>query len=595
MRRFLEHIVFFYGYAGWRLGLLVVFTFGTGILETIGLAMFLPLLELGFSGSIGDNKITNLFAEAFALVGLPVTFHMMLAMIVCVLAAKGAMGFCFRLASATIQLDVQERLRLHILESSQTTSYRHWLGQNLGAINNILVREVDRSTKNLNACVVLVQTSIMITIFVTTMIWVDPIVGLVSIVFGFCVFGLFRRFNVNSRSLSHETTAQSGTIQRLALQLLQSFKYLKSTAAFRPLQQHVEDLISARRHLMVRMQMYSALIKSSAEPLAVLVVAGFIIVMIDIAAVSLTTAILPILLLYRSLSQVQNLNGAWNSFMQTTGSVQVYRTTVDAFADNAETTQGTSAQRLETHIKLTDVTVKFHDKNLPALDNISLEIPAGQIVGIVGETGAGKTTLVDVITGLLSPDSGQITWNAQPYSELDLNTLRARIGYVTQEPVVFDDTIGNNITSWGPYRNATGDLLPEIVAASEAAQCLEVIEATEDGFETILGERGVRLSGGQRQRIAIARELYRKPDLLVFDEGTSSLDIETERALVATLENLARTRTVIIVAHRFATIRVCDQVFVLNRGRIVECGSWEDLAADHETWFGRAARMQGVQ
>ena len=294
---------------------LVLFSLMVGMHDTVGLSMFLPLLEIGISGTFDDNKITRALSGLFALIGLPLAFQPILILVVVIFALKGAMAFGFRLAAATIELNVQEGMRLQLIERTQTTSYQHWIGQKLGTINNILVREIDRSMKNLNACVTLIQTAVMVTIFVAAITWVNPLVGVICLVFAGVIFAIFRRVNTSSGSLSVATTNQSGAIQRLALQILQNFKYLKGTSAFGPLKLRLSERITIRRSHMLRLQLYTALIRSAAEPLAIVVVAGFVLFMTGYAHIALSTAILPLLLLYRSLTQVQQMNSAWNMFM----------------------------------------------------------------------------------------------------------------------------------------------------------------------------------------------------------------------------------------------------------------------------------------
>jgi ABC-type multidrug transport system fused ATPase/permease subunit len=594
MTRLLDHIRFFAGFTGWQLVLLIAFTIATGVLDTVGLTMFLPLLEIGMSGAVGDSKVTRSVAEVFAFLGLPLSFEPVLLLVVVIFGLKGVMGFGFRTAMAAIQLDVQEGMRLHLVERTKDTAYQHWIGQKPGLINNILVREIDMANKNLKACVTLIETGIMVSIFIATVFWVRPLVGAVCLAFAGLIFVIFRQINTSSGSLSIATTEESGAIQRLALQIFQNFKYLKGTAAFGPLSRHLRARIGVRRRHILRLQIYTSLIRSAAEPIAVIVVAGFVLVMTRHAQLALSTAILPILLLYRALGKIQEMNAAWNMFMQSTGAVRAYRAAVDDLAAHAEVAEGEPVPALERAVTLDNVSLSYPGGAQQALRSVSMVIPVGQRIGVVGETGAGKTTLIDVLTGLMPPTSGKVLWDDQDYAGLDTASLRARIGYVTQEPVIFDDTIGNNITGWRPYRDAEGNILPEVIAASRAAQIHDVVEATEDGFDTVLGERGTRLSGGQRQRVAIARELFRKPDLLVFDEGTSSLDVETETALVETLQGLAHEWTVVIVAHRFATIRDCDKIYVLGAGRVVGSGTWDDLASRRESWFARAAGLQAT-
>jgi ATP-binding cassette subfamily B protein len=219
----------------------------------------------------------------------------------------------------------------------------------------------------------------------------------------------------------------------------------------------------------------------------------------------------------------------------------------------------------------------FHVPDAPSakiLDGISIEIPAGTTVAIVGRSGSGKTTLVKCLAGLLQLTEGSIAYDGVDLRELRLRDLRRRIGYVLQEPYLFDDTIASNI--------AFGEAEPDpgrVQWAGELADAADFIERLPLAYETRIGESGMRLSGGQAQRIAIARALYHRPPVLIFDEATSALDTESERVVKRNLDGMLEGRTAFIVAHRLSTIRDADLILVLERGRLVERGTHEQLMA----------------
>jgi ATP-binding cassette subfamily B protein len=217
----------------------------------------------------------------------------------------------------------------------------------------------------------------------------------------------------------------------------------------------------------------------------------------------------------------------------------------------------------------------FHHPQAPSakiLDGISIEIPAGTTVGIVGRSGSGKSTLVKCLAGLLALTEGSIAYDGVDLRELRLRELRRRIGYVLQEPYLFDDTIARNI--------AFGEVEPDperVRAAAEIADAADFVERLPLAYETRIGESGMRLSGGQAQRISIARALYHRPPVLIFDEATSALDTESERTVKRNLDRMLEGRTAFIVAHRLSTIRGADLILVLERGRLVEHGTHEQL------------------
>jgi ATP-binding cassette subfamily B protein len=208
------------------------------------------------------------------------------------------------------------------------------------------------------------------------------------------------------------------------------------------------------------------------------------------------------------------------------------------------------------------------------LNGLSGEVRAGQTVAIVGPSGAGKTTLFSLLMRFYAPQQGQVLLDGVPIAQMDLQDLRQRIGVVPQEAVVFSGTVMDNIRYGKP------DATPaEVVAAAQAAYAQEFIADLPLGYDTYLGDRGVRLSGGQRQRIAIARAILKNPPLLLLDEATSALDANSERMVQAALETAMLGRTTLVIAHRLATVQRADCIWVLDKGRLVEQGTHTELIA----------------
>lgn len=230
-------------------------------------------------------------------------------------------------------------------------------------------------------------------------------------------------------------------------------------------------------------------------------------------------------------------------------------------------------------ITLDHMSFSYPNARQVALHDIHLSIPVGSSMGLVGSTGAGKTTLVDVILGLLRPTRGGIIVDDQPVTSENLRSWQRALGYVPQNIFLTDTSVAENIALGIPPEEIDFD---QVIRCARMAQVHEfVTQELSEEYGTVVGERGVRLSGGQRQRIGIARALYHDPEVLVFDEATSALDSVTERSVLEAMDSLSRHKTIILIAHRLSTVQKCDQVVLLEKGKVASVGSYDDLLRDH--------------
>jgi ATP-binding cassette subfamily B protein/subfamily B ATP-binding cassette protein MsbA len=301
-------------------------------------------------------------------------------------------------------------------------------------------------------------------------------------------------------------------------------------------------------------------------------------VLISLILLSFTKLTLPVaslltffFVLVRVIPNIQDINGTVAFLSTLQGSSEnikaILQTNDKPYLKNGKF----KFQSLKRSIDLVSVDFGYTADNL-VLHNITLTIERGKTTALVGASGAGKTTLADLIPRFYDPIQGQILIDGIDSQKLEINSLRQRMAIVSQDTFIFNTSVRENIAYGTP-----GASQAEIREAAKLANALEFIEQMPEGFETRLGDRGVRLSGGQRQRIAIARALLRDPDILILDEATSALDSVSERLIQESIEKLAVGRTVIAIAHRLSTIAKADKVVVLEQGRIVEQGSYQEL------------------
>jgi subfamily B ATP-binding cassette protein MsbA len=232
---------------------------------------------------------------------------------------------------------------------------------------------------------------------------------------------------------------------------------------------------------------------------------------------------------------------------------------------------GDEVARFDREIVFDRVSFRYGDGDL-VLRDVCFSLGKGRVVALVGPSGAGKTTVADLLPRFHDPTTGQVLMDGVPLTRLGRRSLRAMMGVVSQDTVLLNDTVRGNIAYGSP-----GATAEQVESAADAANAAAFIAELPQGYDTMLGERGTRLSGGQRQRIAIARALLRDPPILILDEATSALDTESERLVQQAIERLMRDRTVLVIAHRLATVRDADEIVVLDAGRIVQRGSHEEL------------------
>jgi subfamily B ATP-binding cassette protein MsbA len=292
---------------------------------------------------------------------------------------------------------------------------------------------------------------------------------------------------------------------------------------------------------------------------------GHLIISEQISPGSFSSLAVAILLMYTPLKR---LSKVVNNFQQAR---TVFERVREIFIIDNEA-QGGIEKDIRGRIVLNNVSFRYPGSEHFALKNVNLEIEEGKVTALVGHSGAGKSTLVDLIAGFWYPTEGNINIDGVSTRDLQLKSLRKHLGIVSQDIVLFDDTIKENIRLGRP--DATGS---EIIAAAQAAYAHEFITEMPEGYDTNIGERGVKLSGGQKQRITIARAILKNPPILLLDEATSSLDMESELRIQKAMETLMTKRTTIVIAHRLSTVKRASRIIVLNRGVIVQQGTHEEL------------------
>jgi subfamily B ATP-binding cassette protein MsbA len=276
--------------------------------------------------------------------------------------------------------------------------------------------------------------------------------------------------------------------------------------------------------------------------------------------------------MFMAYTPIRRLSGANNTIQQALAAAERVFEVMDLQTEQALDRGRKELLPVSRSLEFRNVTFQYEGSERPALADVTLTVEAGTIVALVGSSGSGKTTLVSLVPRFYDPTEGAVLIDGQDIRGYRLASLRRQIGIVSQETVLFDESVRNNI-AYG-RAGATDD---EVIGAAKQAYAHDFIQRLPDGYATPIGENGVKLSGGERQRLAIARALLRDPPILILDEATSSLDSESERIVQLALANLIKHRTTLVIAHRLSTVQNADRIVVLDRGRVVETGTHAEL------------------
>ncbi len=414
---------------------------------------------------------------------------------------------------------------------------------------------------------------------------------LMALLGGVFILLLFRFLTNFTKKISRQVSTENSQLQKFLIQILQSLKYLSATGAVKPLENYAVRSINFLASHQLKQQVAGTFTSAIREPVSVLFLIGIMLVQVLMFEQPIAPIIVSLILFYRAINTIISLQGGWQKMMNVVGGLEMTIEEFEQVRSHQEVSGREKNKGLQQGIVFEGVSFAY-DKE-PVINAVDLKIPSLSTVAIVGESGSGKSTLLDLITLLLKPDKGMILIDGVPHLELDYYDWRSQIGFVTQETVIFDDTVANNISLWtGSYEDE--DCRCRIHDAAMQAYCCQFIEELPQKYETIVGERGIMLSGGQCQRLFIARELFKNPKLLILDEATSSLDTESEWYIQKSINELQGRMTVIIVAHRLSTIKNADCIYVLDKGSIIEKGTYEELTARNGSRFGEMVSMQSL-
>ncbi|GAA4903447.1 ABC transporter ATP-binding protein [Mucilaginibacter defluvii] len=591
---FIGYFQFYYNVIGNKLLLNTGLGIMVSFLDGMGLAMFMPLLQsvsdTGEMNSSGKSMgKLHFLTDAITSLGFQINLNSILVVLVLLFAVKGGLKFFQQNGQVQLWFYFMRRIRFAMLAQLQGLTYRDFLKLDTGRIQNTLTGEVGRLNQTVKFYFNAIQSAVMLLTYVVLAFLANYQFALIVGVGAGISSLLYRRIYRSTKSASLSISKTGNQFNKLITQSIYYFKYLKSTNYFARFSDHIKGVIRDSEEFNKKMGYNAAITNSVKEPVIILIVAGVIYIQVSYMGTMLSTILLSLLLFYRALMSLVLVQNFWQSFIQNSGSMDSIASLYTEMAEGQEHEESKAYKGFEHGIKISNSSFSY-DKVKQILDNVNIDIPKNKTIAFVGESGSGKTTLANILVGLLKPDSGQLLVDGDVLNQYNLNSFRNRIGYISQEAVVFNDNIYNNITFWA---ERTPENLARFNKAVELASLTAFIDSLPDKENTMLGDHGTLVSGGQKQRISIARELYKDADILILDEATSALDSETERVIQDNIEKLHGTYTMIIIAHRLSTIKNADTIYLLEQGMVAANGTFDEMVETSER-FRRMVELQEV-
>lgn len=588
---FLGYFQFYYRVVGNKLLLAIALSILVTILDGVGLSMFIPLLQaVSGESTPSDQSMGQLhyITDAIAAMGIPFTLGSVLTIVAVMFALKGIAKFLELNYQAKVIQFFMKRIRHELVRSLQHTSYRGFIKLDAGKIQNVFIAEVQRMSQAVKYYLSYSQQIFMFGTYVILALLANyQFAILVAISSGFANL-LYSRLNKAMKRASREISKQGHSFNSFMIQGIQYFKYLKSTNYLKSYSKKLNEVIDKTEHIYKKTGLYSAISMGLREPMAMIIVISVMFIQLSWLGGNIGSMILSLLLFYRALSFLMGIQFHWQSFIQQTGAMESVAELVATMQNDNENHGDLPFTTLENEIRIINTDVTFGITRV--LKSINLSIEKNKTIALVGPSGSGKSTLANLIIGLINPESGKILIDGRSLLDYDLPSYRSKIGYISQDSVIFNDNIYNNITFWAertPENEAKFWSIINLASLEEFVNSQPLKELTP------LGDNGILISGGQKQRISIARELYKDVEILILDEATSALDSETEHVIQGNLDNLHGQYTMIVIAHRLSTIRNVDTIYLLEKGEILISGDFETMIENSER-FKRMVDLQGL-
>jgi ABC-type multidrug transport system fused ATPase/permease subunit len=554
-----------------------------GLFDGIGMAMLLPLLNL-IGVTTNQSGTVQVFAEhILSVLGFSLDINSVIIVLTLIFSIQACIVILQGLLVARVETAYVDQWRSQLMKLFFNAEWPFFVKNKLGNLVYIIILQTENAGRAFFGFSGFVAAVIMVLIYLTASLLISwkftLFLGAISIMLT-CVL-LAPIIKLSYRSGINYDNLLAG-MQAATTDYVSGIKLIKATGTEHTVLNNLRRMLRFVSKEYFNSIFFPYALRAIIEFSSIIFLCGFLFIGVKYLAIQTGAVFVLLAIFFRTARKIEQVNSSFQtlvkylpSFKQITKYAQNAR---DFSENNLEEVAAPVDFSESPDINITNLSVNYGDNTV--LSNVTLSIPSRKTLGIIGGSGAGKSTLVDCVIGLTRPASGQILINGQDLNKIPIFKWRNSIGYVTQETILFHDTVKANII-WGNDEISNS----ELINAAKKAHAHEFIQSLPNGYDTIVGDKGTCLSGGQRQRVALARAMLRCPVLLVFDEATNALDSVSEKEVLDAVFELKNHATIIMISHRLSAIKNADNILVLDQGRAVDEGAWDDLISRNKNFI----------
>ncbi len=553
---------------------IVVLSIAAAALEGIGLSFLLPIVESFESGGSIDPSggLLGVFQSAYAAVGVPFTMGYLVAGVMVAMTIRYSLSFVVAWLRAAIRVHYVTHIRVVALDRALDAKMSYFDQEGSDEILNAIITEANYAGKSINTLVSLTQRGLLAAVYLTIALYFAPVLTVIVFsLFGTLVLG--SRYVVESGySVGDRLATANERIQRSAQAGTQGIGAVKLFGLKSRIRSQFADATEQYTDAKIQVERNKAAITDGYQLAAAISLFALIYLAFAFANLSLASFGVFLFAIFRLTPMINSMNESVYDLEQRLPHLIRVQEFTDELSREREPSSGSRSLPVPVDtVEMADVSFAYPTSER-VLSNISFEVSRGEFIAFVGPSGAGKSTIASLLTRLYEPDSGRIYADGIPIDEVDMSAWRDRVSIVRQQPHLFNATLAENVMIG--RSDATRQEVEQVCSVAEVD---EFVDDLEDGYDTELGDNGIRLSGGQRQRVAIARALLKDADLLVMDEATSDLDTALEKRVHTAIERMDRDFALVVIAHRLSTVTDADRIYTVEDGFITETGGHGEL------------------